>query len=225
MKIFFRVLKYTLYLTPALIVLIVAVRLVLSGDPPESRLIINTQSLESAYRNLGDDFIMYEINVRNPFALGDTFYTADILYLESSGDLQLSFRGKKNKLEELRSHLNVSEGNYADLLSLYIRAETRIPADADDKIGEETVLTEIFEVSARYLFETGRYEYIRVNFSGIEIDYRRTKLELFAFGQADVYELGDWDIADYLARLTLLDINMPREKVKIGKFEILNKTN
>ena len=221
MKTLLKILKYALILTPAMIVLIIVVRLISSGDPPESRLIINTYDFQTAHNRLGNDFAIYKINVRNPFAVGDVFRVTDILYLESSRDLQLSFRGKKNRFEEVRDYLNTAGGSYADLLKLYLRVTTRTVTDIPGEILEETLSAELFETSAQYLFENERYEYIRVNFSGIEIDARRTKLELFAFDKLCEFDPDDLDNSEYIARITLLDINMPREKVKIERYEIL----
>jgi len=221
MKTCLKVLKYTLFITPAIVLLIIIIRLFSAGDPPESRLILNTYAFESAYKTLGDDFIIYKINLRNPFAIGDTFYVADVLYLESSRDLQLSFRAKKNKLEEVREYLNISSGNYAGLFDLYLRVTTKVLIDIPGETREETLVTETFGITARHLFETERYEYIRVNFSGIDLDFRRTKLELFAFDKSRGYNSDNPDNEEYFARVTIFDINMPNEKTKIGRFEIL----
>ena len=220
MKILLKVLKYALIITPAMIVLIVILRVFSSGDPPESKLIINTHSFETAYKKLGNDFVMYKINLRNPFAVGDVFCVVDTFYLESSQDLQLSFRGKKNRFGEIRDYLNIASDNYAGLLKLYLRATTRALTDIPGGIQEETLFTEIFETSAQYLFETERYEYIRVNFSGIEAD-TKTKLELFVFDNLREFAPDDLDNSGYIARITVLDINMPRERVKIERYKIL----
>jgi len=221
MKTGLKVLKYTLFITPAIVLLIIIIRLVSSGDPPESRMIMNTYNFETAYHNLGNDFVMYKINVRSPFAINDTFCVVDAFYLESSRDLQLSFRGKKNRFEELRAILNISSENYADLIKLYLRVTTSVITDIPGEVQEETLVTEIFEISARYLFENDRYEYIRVNFSDIKVDYRRTRLELFAFDKLREYDLDDLNNAEFLARITIFDIHMPKERARVERFEIL----
>jgi hypothetical protein len=187
--------------------------------------IINTHTFESAYRNLGGDFALYRIRVRNPFALGDTFCVLDTYYLESSRDLQLTFRSKKNRFEELSTLLktkaSTGNGNYADLLNLYLRVTTREFVYHSNDVREEIQSFDVFEASAPYRFENERYEYMRVNFSGIDVDYRNTKLELFVFSNSSEYNLNDIENEDYIARVTLFDINMPKESVKVDKFEIL----
>lgn len=221
MKILLKILKYVLYMTPLVIVLIVAIRLVSSGDPQESGNILNTYAFESAYQNLGGDFLMYKIRVKDNFEIGDALCVLDVLYLESSHDLQLTLRGKKNRFEEICSVLDLTSVNYADLLKLYLRVTTKIPADNSDEIPQETFVADIFEISESYLFENERYEYIRVNFSDIYVDYAKTKLELFIFDKLREFSPEDLDNSHYIARFTLFDINMPKEKVKADKFEVL----
>jgi len=221
MKIALKIAKYSLFALPAIVLLIIIIRLFMYGDPPESRVILNTPAFEPIHTRLGDDFIMHTISLRNLFTRGDTFCVADVLYLESSGDLQLSLRAKKNRLDDLSEHLSIPAERFADLLKLYMRVTTSYLIDIPGEIREETLVSEVFEVSQRYLFETNRYEYIRVNFPGINMDFRRTRLELFIFDINSEYDLENLDHAGFLGRVTIFDINMPRERANINRFEIL----
>lgn len=230
MKIFLKILKYMLYSIPLLILVTIIVRFVTLTDPPESRFILNTDTIESVYNNLGENFLVYEIRIRNPFTLGDTFRVLDAVYLESSRDFQLTLRSKKNRLEEVLDFLEIrniltaanrlNTERFVDLLRLYLRASTRVFTYTNG-IREETLVTELFEISASYWFENNRYEYIRVNFSGVVLDYVNTRLELFVFDNQREIDTGYLENADYLGRVTIFDIRMPKQRTRMDRLEIL----
>ena len=225
MKITLKIVKYAFMLFPALVILIIIVRVLTSGDPPESRVILNTPAFEAAHRLLGDDFEMHRFNLRNPFTPlgGDIFHVGYVFYLASSNDLQLSLRGKADRFEELLAFLNAHGDNFYDLVNLYLRVTTRMLVDVPGEVREETLVSEIFEATTRFFFETDRYKYVRVNFHGVEVDFARTRVELFIFDRLRDYniELNLDMAAEYLTRITLFDIHMPRQRARVARFEIL----
>jgi len=219
MKIFGKIVKYTFYAIPALIIIIVVVRLATANDPPESNVILYTNSVASAHRMLGDDFVVQRVSVRNPFAFGDTFRVLDVLLLESSQDLQLTFRSKKNRFENLRDMLEAHNAEtFSDLIVLYLRGTTRVITE-DGDIREEIIVREIYEVSAYFSFENNNYEYVRVNFSDIYLNRITTRLDLFIVDNMREIDLDDLDNSDYLGRISIFDINMARSSARIGSFE------
>ena len=227
MKIFLKILKYAFLSIPLLVIITLIVRIAMDNDPPESQFILNNSIIRnSSNSNNLEDFVVYSIRLRNPFTNGDTFRVSDAVYLESSRDLQLTLRSKKNRFEDLRNALNAPESTekFSDLLRLYVRVTTRIPTDTGGVRGE-TLVREVIEISADVpplLFENNNYEYMRVSFGGIYIDYRCTmsRLDLFIFDNIREINLGDLDNARYLGRVTLFDINMPRERTNLSNFKI-----
>ena len=226
MKIFFKALKYAFLSIPLLVIVIIIIRVITLRDPAESQVILNTAAIHTVYRDLGADFgsrfVVQRIRVRNPFALGDTFYVLDVLHLENSRDFQLTLRSKKNRFEELRDFLNppAPAETFADLLKLYLRITTRVITERDG-VREETFKREVLEVSDAYtfLFENNRYEYMRVNFSGVHIDHRMSRLDLFIFGSTRETDLDDLDNSGYLGRITLVDVYMTRQRMRMDSFE------
>lgn len=223
MKIFLKILKYTLYGIPALMILTLIVRVATSGDPPEARHMLNTGAIESAYRNLGGEFALYSIRVRNPFTHGDTFRVVDVMYFESARDLQITLRSKKNRFENLWNSAGAPAQveDFHSLLKLYMRVTTNIYEETDG-VQQRRTEREVFEVSASYMFENARYEYMRVNFSDVYIDYRRSRVDLFIFHDFREIDSDDLNNADYLGRVTIFDANMPRQATQIDSVERLN---
>ena len=219
MKIFGKIVKYTFYAIPLLVILIVIIRLAAANDPPESRHILYTDSVATAHRVFGDDFVIHRVSIRNPFARGDTFYVLDVLYLESSHDLQLTFRGKKNRFEDLRELVRLpTAATFSDLVTLYLRGTTRVITEYGG-IREETIVREVYDVSAYFQFENNRYEYIRVHFEDIYVDRINTRLDLFIMDNTQEINLDDLDNSGYLGRISIFDINMARSRANIGSFE------
>jgi len=225
-KVFWKILKYTLYLVPLAILVTVILRVATTNDPPESQLILDTPAIHSARRNLGGDFVMHTIRLRNPFALGDVFRVLDVVHLESAQDLQMTLRSKKNMLDEVRRFANAPESaaSFYGFLELYLRAMTSTITETEEggvTVREETLAQEVFRHSVSYRFENDRYEYARVNFEGVEIDRTHTRLDLFIFSS---YRDGgidpdDLDNSGYLGRITIFDVNMPRQRAQIDRFQ------
>lgn len=222
MKIFGKIVKYTFYAIPLLIIAIVIVRLASANDPPESGHILYTDSVARAHGVFGDDFIIHRVSVRNPFTRGDTFRVLDVLYLESSHDLQLTLRSKKNRFEELRELVGLPMAEaFSDLVTLYLRGTTRVITE-DGDIREETIIREVYEVSAYFEFENNSYEYIRVHFGNIYVNRITTRLDLFIVDNGREINLDDLDNSEYLGRISIFDINMARSRENINRFETID---
>ena len=64
--------------------------------------------------------------------------------------------------------------------------------------------------------DTGRYRYFVYSFSGVEIDYANSTVELYIF-LADEEYFPDEEYA--VARFAIFDINMPKEKISAKNFD------
>ena len=222
MRIFGKIVKYTFYAIPLLIIVIVIVRIATMNDPPESNTILYTDSVARAHGVFGDDFIIQRVNVRNPFTRGDTFRVLDVLLLESSHDLQLTLRSKKNRFEDLRELIgDPNAENFSDLITLYLRGTTRVITE-DGDIREEIIVREVYEVSAYFTFENNNYEYIRVHFGDIYANRITTRLDLFIVCNVREIDIDDLDNSVYLGRISIFDINMARSRENINRFETID---
>lgn len=217
----FKVFKWIVYVLLVIIMAIIIMRLISINDPKDSKLILADDKIESDIKNLGSDFTMYTIDIRDSFDLEDAFFVNNVVYLESSQNLQLTLRCKKNRFADiltgLKSMHNVQydKPDYAALLKLYLKVTTKSADGGDDAV-------DIKEVYQDHNFETDKYEYIRLSFSGVKIDYVKTKLQLYLFA-TDANGSAEFSEDDAIAQFTLFDINMPKAKANIKNFKLLNQ--
>ena len=204
-----------------MVVVILAVfiaRLVSLNDPEEIKAILTDEKIESDIEKLGGDFLIYKITLRNAFSVQDAFFVNNVVYLESSRSLQMTLRCKKNRFADINEVLKAGKEDYDSLLNLYLRVTQKSENGGDD-------ITEIKEADKKYRFENKNYEYIRVSFSGVNIDYVNSKAELFLYPKsadgAAVFE--SYNEEDIIAQFNIFDINMPKSKVNIKDFQLLRQ--
>ena len=242
-----KILKWAVYLLIAFIYIFFMSKIFISCEnPSESKILLFDDNSISAYYAVGeDDFVLYNIKIRDNFGDGDAFFVSNIIYLESSEQLQFTMRYKKNRLDSYNSVYEMQDykqftGNFMSkgyLLAIF-DFTLQISAVGPDLSDSDAGVFIINQDYYTYQFETNNYYYHRVNFNNIKIDYKKTKLELFVTlggGDADVQKLilagafvtsgvNKTNIAkiaegDYFTRFTLFDVNTPKEKVKLNKFE------
>ena len=212
--------KWIVYAVAALIIIVVAYRLIDTGMPNDLKnYIIKSDKIEKAYANLKADFKIYKIDVRNSFSMGDALFVDNVYYLESVENFQLTLRCKNSKLEQMfednpaypfRYYLKVSSVNN-DLVSDSI----------DSTVDEETdyILDYvILQPMAENTFgKEGRYRYFVLSFDDVQIAYAKTKVELYVTRNKTDGNY-EFDEDDYVGRFTLFDINMPKSKIQAKKF-------
>ena len=214
----FKIFKWIVYILLLIILAVIIMRLISINDPKDSKLILTDSGIESDIESLGDNYTAYKIDIRDSFDLDDAFFVNNVVYLESSQNLQLTLRCKKNRFSDILSALNEDKQvkrNYAALLKVYLKVMTKASDGGDDT-------ADIKEVYQNYNFDTANYEYLRLSFSGVKIDYVKSKLQLYLFA-TDADGAAEFSEDDYIAQFTLFDINMPKAKVNIKNFKQLNQ--
>ena len=206
----FRIFKWIVYSVSMLVIVISIYRCASTGMPAELKnYIAGNQKIEQAYAELKDDFVMYSLDIRNPFALGDAFFAENVYYLESAGNLQLTLRCKTSRLPYL---FRSSE-----------QAVLARPFDAYLQISQTSESEDpgcfVFEPASEIKFgkNDDSYVYFVYSFDDVAIDYNKSKLEFYVF---DSISGAFFDEDAYLARFTLFDVNMPKKKMQLKKFTI-----
>ena len=190
------VFRWMIYSVCIFLLIVVVYRSVSMGTPGELKnYIVKTGPVASAHAKYGDDLIIYRINIRNAFGLRDVLFLDDVYYLESAETLQLTLRVKNSGLAlvyPFEFRLKVSGAAPEDYIVLNPLAYSSFGVDTD------------------------RYSYFLASFDGVEIDYANSTVELYIFPRGEEY-FPDEEYA--IARFTIFDINMPKEKIPAKKFD------
>jgi len=203
-----------------LIICVIAYRLVSTSTPDNLKnYIVKNERIETAYTELKDDFLIYKLNIRSPFALGDTMFIDNVYYLESVGNLQFTVRCKNDVMEELISKYNMQVLSpfkyYLKVSTVKVNDETAETTETEEVEILDFVLLEDFTVNV-FGENKDRYKYYTLSFDGVEIDYIKTKVEIYMFLNTET-EPVEYDETKADARVTLFDINMPKDKIKPEK--------
>ena len=224
-----KILKWTIYLTCLLILVIVVYRLISTGTPKElDHYIIRSPKIEDAYKNLKNDFKIYEIEVRSAFAMGDAMFIEKVYYLESAENLQITVRCKNLKLAQLiLSELGTvgdqtRSNNPTSPLKMHLKhsvtADVGETDETEETLEDDTVQDYVIleTVNAMTFGKSeDRYKYFVLSFDGVKIDYVKSTVRLYIF-LADEENFPDEEAA--IARFTIFDINTPKTKVQAKKF-------
>ena len=232
-----KIAKWSVYLLIAFIYGVFMIKIFTSCDPSESKILLFDDDAITVYHSIGEEnFVLYDIKSRDNFGDGDTFFIDNVVYLESSEQLQFTMRYKKNRLDSYREvyYSQVDEykrysGNLLEVFDLTLQV-SNMSSDLEPSFHQEYYT---------YQFETDNYYYHRVNFNNIKIDYRESKVELFvtlsgiesvahrimlveAFTTSGTNSINIEKITegDYFARFTIFDINTAKEKINMNKYEI-----
>ena len=233
-----RILKWSVYLLIAFIYVVFMIRIFMSCEPSESKILLFDDDTINAFYEMGEeDFVLYDIRPRNNFGDGDAFFLNNVVYLESSEQLQFTLRYKKNRLApyleayDSQEYSTVSEKLLTafDFTLKISTATTDTAADAQSSFIQDYYT---------YQFETNKYYYHKIKFDNVKVDYRETKLELFlnlSGGDSNVSKiilpdafitsgLNNTNIEkisaeDYFARFTVFDINTEKKQNNVSKYE------
>ena len=233
-SVFPQILKWIIYSVCILILAIVIYRLISTGLPKElNNYIIQSPEIRAAYKNLKDDFKIYQIDVRGTFALGGALFIEKAYYLESAKNLQIILRCKNEKLARMiLSDPGVvgehkDSNNPAAPLKTYLKLSEIADINETDitDITEETDITDettdyiVLETAGAAAFgkSEDRYKYFVFSFDGVKIDYAGTKVEFYVFYDNNRDEVM-FDENEAVARFTIFDINMPKSKLQAKKF-------
>ena len=188
-------------------------RIISTATPDELKnYIIKSDKIEKSYQDLKDNFKIYDINIREPFAIDDAMFADNVYYLESVGNMQLTLRCKNSSFEDLED----LSGAFKVYLKIYeIDVDSTVPIEEyvppEDYILLETTDEKTFGKN------TDRYTYFVYSFDGLKIDYAKTKVELYIFKNSPG-KIAEYKEKDSIARITLFDVNMPKKRVPAKKF-------
>jgi len=221
--------KWTVYSICILIIIIVIYRLISTATPKELKnYLINSPKIEETYKNLKDDFMIYQIDVRIPFALGDALFIEKVYYLESAENFQIMMRCKNEKLARLKlSSLDESFKVWLKLSTRKDTPETETSAEIFTETTENTTesgdwITDcVIEPTTIKTFgkSSDRYKYYVYSFDGVKIDNVKSKVEFYIFDDDNSGEI-IYDEENALVRFTMFDINMSKKKVQMKKFTL-----
>ena len=231
-----RILKWSVYLLIAFIYVVFMIRIFMSCEPSESKILLFDDDTIDAFYAVGeDDFVLYDIRPRNNFGDSDTFFLNNVVYLESSEQLEFTLRYKKNRLAPYREAYDSQEySTVSEKLLTVFDFTLKISTAAADADAQPSFIQDYYT----YQFETDKYYYHKVKFDNVKVDYRETKLELFlnlSGGDSAVSKIilpdafitsgeNNTNVAkiseeDYFARFTVFDINTEKKKNNVSKYE------
>jgi len=201
----FRVLGWITCSVSLIVIAIVIYRCASIGMPSELKnYILGSPEIEGARAELGEGFVMYGLDIRNAFGMGDAFYAANIYYLESAENLQLTLRCKTSRFRGLFD----SPGEPGRPFAAYLKI-------SGGEEGGEIVLQSAGE--AKFGKNSDSYVYFVYSFDGVAIDYAKSRLDLYIFDN-EPGAVAPYDEDAYMTRFTLFDVNMPKTKLQLKNF-------
>ena len=233
----FKVMRWTVYSLCILIMIVVAYRLISTGTPKELKnYIAKSPEITEKYKSLKDDFKIYKIDVRTPFALGDALYIVSAYYLESSENLQVILRCKNEKFAQLilsslgvAGNIDENHDNPTAPFKTWLKVSANVNINSDENETKEEnkepapdyVIIEPLKLKENTFGKTGeRYKYFIYSFGGVQIDYANSKVELYVFydnhNQSEVI----FDENEALTRFTVFDVNMPKTRIPAKDFKL-----
>jgi len=205
----FRILRWITGSVSLIVIAIVIYRCASVGMPSEVKnRIIGNKEIERAHAELGDGFLMYKLEIRNPFGAGDAFFCDNAYYLESAKTLQLTLRCKTSRCGALLEPFEEGGRPFAAYL--------KISGEESEEV-EETVLQSANE--AKIGKNRDNYVYFVYSFEGVAIDYKNSKIEFCIFDN-EPGTMAPFEEGEYMARFTLFDVNMPKTKLKLKNFSL-----
>ena len=204
-----RILKWTVYSVCIFIFTAVIFRLITTGAPGElQNFIVKSESVQKAYSEFKDDLKIFKIDIRVPFAVGDSLFVNNVYYIEKAENLQLTLRLKNSRFQDL-----TGDAPFKAILTVFTAEEE----DEDGVIYGTT--TVIMEPSGSQSFGkiADNYRYFVYSFDEVKIDYANTRIDMYIF-YADDENFPNEDSA--LTRYTVFDSMTPKSKMQAKKFKL-----
>ena len=199
----------TFFYTVCLIILgTTAYRLISTATPGDLKnYIIKSQYIEQKHDELKKDFVIYSFKPSNAFMLVDAMFVEKAYYLESAENFQVTIRCKNKVVRELLEFYTITMDSP---FKYYLNVYPDFAEDTENYIVLKPVSQETFGK------DKDRYKYFVVSFDGVEIDYKKTKIELCMY-------LNDGnEEEEYVESITLFNIGsnpgMTQKKIQAGKF-------
>lgn len=191
MRVFLRVVKWSISLLLVLICGILGWRLCSSGDPEQVKYLINNPALQKAYDEHGNKLTLQ-------YQMQDTITTAEYnrgyfsvtqyVFIPEACQVQLVFRYNNSTIKNLARDYGLSEipDKSEELFDVTLVTTTDLtPNNREDNDNTDALKMERYYPSTATRTETSLYTYYRFVFDDIEV----TPETLFVF--ADIYYEGD----------------------------------
>ena len=191
MRVFWRVVKWSISLLLVLICGILGWRLCSSGDPEEVKYLINNPALQEAYDEHGK-------NLTLQYQMQDTITTAEYnrgyfsvtqyVFIPEAHQVQLVFRYNNSTIKNLARDYGLEKipDKSEELFDVTLLTTIDLtPDNREDNDNTDALEMKRYYPSAAVRTETSLYTYYRFVFDGVEV----TPETLFVF--ADVYYEGD----------------------------------
>ena len=220
MRLFGRVVKWSISLLLCLICGILIWRMCSSGDPEEVKYLMKNDALCNAYEQYGDDLILQ-------YQMQDTITTAEYnrgyfsitqyVFIPEARQVQLVFRYNNSTIKNLAKDYGLADvpDKSEELFDLTLVTTIDLtPDNRDDNTNNEALKMERYYPSAARRTETSLYTYYRIVFDNIEI----TPDTLWVF--ADIYYEQDLDYEERpYGTLCLYDDESPWVAYKLSRTE------
>ncbi len=191
MRVFGRVVKWSISLLLCVICGIIIWRLCSSGDPEAVKYLKGNEALYEAYDEHGKDLIL-QYQMQDTITLAEYnrgyFSITQYVFIPEAKQVQLVFRYNNSTIKHLAEDygLDTIPNKSEELFNLTLVTTTDLtPENRDDNANADTLEMKRYSHSSFERTETSLYTYYRFVFDGIEI----TPDMLYVF--ADVYYEGD----------------------------------
>ncbi len=220
MRVFWRVVKWSISLLLCVICGILIWRLCSSGDPDEVKYLMDNEALQQAYDEHGKDLVL-QYQMQDTITLAKYnrgyFSITQYVFIPEARQVQLVFRYNNSTIKHLAEDygLDAIPDKSEELFDLTLVATTDKTPDNREDNGDAAQLTmERYYPTTFERTETSLYTYYRFVFDNVEI----TPDMLFVF--ADVYYKGDLDYEKRpYGTLCLYDDESPWVPYKLSRTE------
>ena len=220
MRVFWRVVKWSISLLLVLICGILIWRMCSSGDPEQVKYLMGNEALYEAYEKHGDDLVLQYQN-QDTITLAPHnrgyFSVTQYVFIPEAKQVQLVFRYNNSTIKHLAEDKGLAAvpDNSEELFDVTLVTTTDLtPDNREDNANTDVLEMKRYTPSAATRAETSLYTYYRFVFDNIEI----TPEMLFVF--ADVYYEGDLNYEEpAYGTLCLYDDESPWVTYKLSRTE------
>ena len=220
MRVFLRVVKWSVSLLLCIICGILLWRVFSTGDPDEVKYLTGNDALYEAYQKHGNELVL-QYQMQDTITLAEYnrgyFSVTQYVFIPEAKQVQLVFRYNNSTIQNVARDygLETIPDKSEELFDLTLVTTTDLtPDNREDNQNNDALAMERYYPSAATRTETSLYTYYRFVFDNIEV----TPDMLFVF--ADIYYEGDLDYEKRpLGTLCLYDDESPWVAYKLSPTE------
>ena len=221
MRVFGRVVKWSISLLLCLICGIIVWRMCSSGDPEEVKYLKGNDALYEAYDKHGKDLVL-QYQMQDTITLAEYnrgyFSITQYVFIPEAKQVQLVFRYNNSTIKHLAEdyELGAIPDKSEDLFDVTLLTTTDLtPDNREDNASTEQLTMQRYYPTSFERTETSLYTYYRFVFDNIAI----TPDMLYVF--ADIYYLGDLNYEERpYGTLCLYDDESPWVSYKLSRVEL-----